>query len=166
MNSGIPATDGRELEVLAQGLPCRAGMQLAVDVTLRSAVSADGQPRPRAAGTDGAVAESARRDKEDKYPELLCSQRCALVVVAVETGGRWSHEAADFVEELAFARARDAPARLRHAAALAWQRRWVRLLSTACAVSFAHSLTAPCGDLGSAGLDGDAPQLCELLSMV
>ena len=50
-----------------------------------------------------AVAEAARRDKEDKYPEFLCSQRCALVVVAVETGGRWSQEAADFVEELAFA---------------------------------------------------------------
>ena len=32
----------------------------------------------------------ARRDKELKYHELVAGNHCALVVVAVETGGRWS----------------------------------------------------------------------------
>ena len=39
--------------------------------------------------------------------ELLAGDRCRLVVVALETGGRWSSEAIQFVESLASSRARE-----------------------------------------------------------
>ena len=61
------------------------------------------------------------------------------MVVAIETGGRWSEEAAEFLWQLAQAKAREAPALLAHAAALAWVRRWTRMLGTTCAVSFTES---------------------------
>ena len=112
------------------------------------------------------MAENARADRENTYPELVESNRCALVVVALETGGRWSEEAANFVEEPSYARARDAPVRLRRAAALSWQRRWVRLLSTAAAKAYASSLVAPPRSFWSQAVDGEAPQLSELLSDV
>lgn len=159
MNLGVDAADQRRIEVLAQGLPCRGGAQLAVDVTLRSVLTAGGEARPRAAEEDGVVCEGARRDKEDAYP----ARRCSLVVVALETGGRWSTEAATFVEELAYARAPEAPPKLRGAAALAWQRRWVRILATACANSFAHSLVAPASACATDPADGPAPLLSQVL---
>jgi hypothetical protein len=81
LNVGVSAADGRRLEVLAQGLPCRGGRQLAVDVTLRSVLRADGTPQPRAATVDGIVATRARQDKEEAYPGLVAARRCALVVV-------------------------------------------------------------------------------------
>ena len=53
---------------------------------------------------DGHVCERARADKETKYAELLAGDRCRLVVVALETGGRWSSETIQFVESLASCR--------------------------------------------------------------
>ena len=47
-------------------------------------------------------------------------------MVGIETGGRWSTEALQFVEMLAAARAREAPRVLRRSAFLAWTRRWTR----------------------------------------
>ena len=165
MNLGIDAADQRRIEVLAQSLPCRGGSQLAVDITLRSVLTACGEARPRTAEEDGIVAEGARRDKEEAYPELVASRPCSLVVVALETGGRWSAEAADFVEDLAYARARAAPPALRSAAAAAWQRRWARLLATASANAFAHSLLAPAASRSTAAaVDGAAPCLSDLLA--
>ena len=163
MNLGVHAADLRRIEVLAQSLPCRSGAQLAVNITVRSVLTAAGDARPCAADEDGVIADGARRDKEEAYPELLAARRCALVVVALETGGRWSAEAAAFIEDLAYARARDAPAALRSAAAAAWQRRWVRMLATACANAFARSLVAPVSDLGAAAVDGPAPSVADLL---
>ena len=145
--------------MLAQGLPCRKGRQLAIDITLRSVLTGDGKPRPRAAGEDGVVAEGARQDKADTYPELVTARRCELIVLAIETGGRWSTEAASFIEELATARARDAPARLLPSARRTWRRRWARMLAVACGTAFAESLTAPAGSLGAAAQDGHAPLL-------
>ena len=95
MNRAVPADDAREVEVLASGLPLFYGAQLAVDITLRSALTATGLPRPGAAVVDGIV-----------HSELLHGDRCGLAVVALETGGRWSLEAVDFIERLAMARAR------------------------------------------------------------
>ena len=46
----------------------------------------------------------ARRDTEHKYVKLFQSDRCRLVVVGMETGGRWSTEALQLVEMLAAAR--------------------------------------------------------------
>ena len=91
MNVGVPASDGRRIEVFAQDLPCYAGTQLAIDITLRALLTSAGEAHPGAADTDGAVLIQARRDKETTYPELA-GGRCKLVVVGIETGGRWAEE--------------------------------------------------------------------------
>ena len=85
------------------------------------------------------------------------------MVITLETGGRWSDEAATFLEELAHTRARDAPPALRFAAVLAWQRRWSRLLATATANAFASSLVTPASDSAVGPADGPTPALCDLL---
>ena len=46
LNVSVPAADGRNIEVLAQGLPRRAAAQLAVDLTIRSVITVDGQAQP------------------------------------------------------------------------------------------------------------------------
>ena len=46
----------------------------------------------------GAVLMVTRRVKEEKYRELLEGGKCRLVVVGIETGGRWSPEAVEFVD--------------------------------------------------------------------
>ena len=139
MNVGVPATDTRRIEVLAQDLPCFAGVQLAVDITLRSALTSNGEAQPKAENTDGAVLSEARHDKERCYPELARSGRCRIVVVGID----WSDEVAEVVRQLAHARARDVPCHLSRPAEVAWERRWTRMLSAVCGVSFAASLAEP-----------------------
>ena len=107
MSVEVAATDEREIEVLASGLPLCHGAQLAVDITLRSALTRCGNACDQADRVNCIVASRARREKENKYAELLQGDRCRLVVVGKETGGRWSTEALQFVEMLAAARARD-----------------------------------------------------------
>ena len=97
MNVVVSASDERSIEVLASGPPFHHGAQLAIDVTLRSAFINCGSAIPGAAKEDGAALARARPDKERKYAELLEGDRCHLVVVALETGGRWSAEALEFV---------------------------------------------------------------------
>ena len=130
----------------------------------RSALTVTGQPKPHAATDDGAVARDARRDREAAYPELVGSKRCALVVVALETGGRFSAEAFDFLRELSYVRSRDTTPLLRHATALAWCRRWARCLAASAAKSFAASLNAPCAAGAWHAVDGPCPCLAELLT--
>ena len=60
MNVTVSVQDEREVEVLASGLPLQHGSQLAMDVTLRCALTACGRARPNAATVDGAVADAAR----------------------------------------------------------------------------------------------------------
>ena len=115
------------------------GAQLAVDVTLRCALARTGEPHPRPADEDGAVLAQARHDKETTYPELINSRRCRLIVVAIETGGRWSEEAVEFIRLLACAKAQEVPSHMWWPTTLAWQRHWTRMLSTACSLSFAAS---------------------------
>ena len=109
MNVRVHATDERSIEVLASGLAMNHGAQLAVDITLRNAVTANGRACPNVGTVDGAVLTKARLDKETKDAELVESDRCQLVVVGIETGGRWSNEATSFIEGLAASRAREAP---------------------------------------------------------
>ena len=132
MNATVRSDDERVLEVLASGLPLHHGAQLAVDITLRSALTAAGLPSPSAAHVNGAALARARRDKERKYGVLLEGDRCHLVVVGVETGGRWSQEACNFVTSLAAGRCRDVPPVLSRSAHLARQRRWMRMLAISC----------------------------------
>ena len=66
---------------------------------------ANGPPHRHAADSDGAVLATARRRKERTYPELVGPEsRARLVVLALETGGRWSDEAMTFVRLLARAK--------------------------------------------------------------
>ena len=164
MDIAVPANDERAVEVLAAGLPLHHGAQLAVDITLRSVLTASGTARPNAAVEDGAICRRARQDKERKYFELLAGDRCRLVVVALETGGRWSEEAMQFVDDLAAARDRDAPLLLRRSAFLAWRKRWSRMIAISCARAFANSLVAvSTSPHALAGVDGRMPDLEDLL---
>ena len=66
MNIAVAATDHRAIEVLASGLPLHHGVQLAVDITIRCAHTAESR-----ATTNGAVLQAARAEKATKYAELL-----------------------------------------------------------------------------------------------
>ena len=64
------------------------------------------------------------------------------MVLAVESGGRFSVETVEFLRQLAEAKALTVPAFLRASAAVAYQRRWTRLLAVSVATAFAESLLA------------------------
>ena len=98
---------------------------------------------------------AARRDKEATYPELAASTRCMLVVVAIETGGR-------FIWQLAQAKAQDAPRCMTQQVALAWERRWTHMLSTVCASSFAASLVEPMSRETLCQTGGDLPTTADV----
>ena len=108
------------------------------------------------------MANLARADKEATYPEFMTSRRCELVVLALETGGRFSAEAYSFLEELAYAKARASPSPVRKSARLAWQRRWVRLLACAASRAWCHAATAPVGSLAPLADDGSVPEWHEV----
>ena len=127
LNIGVVTPqDGRRIEVIANGLPLFHGAQLAVDVTMRHPRTREGDPSGQADWKDGAVAEAARADKESTYPEFSHGHRCQLVVLAVETGGRFSRETCDFLRDLAWARAETAPRYLRGSTARAMEARGPR----------------------------------------
>ena len=158
----MSARDQREIEVVAHGLPLWGGAQLAVDTTLVSPVARNGRPQPGADARDGAQLAEARRRKERKYPELLESRRCRLVVLGMEVGGRWSDEAHRFVRLLAKAKARTVPGPTRASARAAYRHRWTAILAVAAQRAFAASLLElPMGEAG--GVDGDPPLLEDVL---
>ena len=161
MNVRVHANDEQSIEVLASGLVMNHGAQLAVDITLRSAVTANGRACPNATTVDGAVLTKARLDKENKYAELVESDRCQLLVVGIETGGRWSNEASSFIEGLAASRAREAPVALRFSSFLALRKKWCRMLSVSCRAFCGFVVSTADDQLTSA--DGAAPELADLL---
>ena len=162
MNVMVAANDQRAIEVLASGLPLFQGAQLAVDITIRSALTTTAAAAPNTSRTDGATLLQARRDKERKYVELLAGDRCRLVVVGVETGGRWSAEATEFVSNLAAAKAREAPPVLRGSVSEGWRRRWTQMQSVSCSKAFACTLMSPSSD-APVGVEGGAPDLVDLI---
>ena len=153
--------DDRRLEVVADGLPLFHGAQLAIDTTLVSPIRADGAPRRQCATRNGAALDQARRTKERRYPELTGEfGRARLVVLACETGGRWSEEAHDFLRHLAHARARSEPPEIRAVARRSWFRRWCTALSCCAAQAFAMSLLERRGGLGA---DGEVPSTSDVV---
>ena len=67
----------------------------------------DGEPHRHGTDEDGAALTIARRRKERTYPELTGgSGRAKLVVIAGETGGRFSEETQTFLRLLEGARTR------------------------------------------------------------
>ena len=112
---------------------------------------------------NGAALHEARHDKESTYPELVDGPRCRLVVLGLETGGRWSVEAVDFLKSLAAARARDAPKYIQKSAELGWFKRWS--IAVAASKAYAKSLLDSKAPLREyAGVDGNAPVLSELIA--
>ena len=162
LNLVVQRQDERRIEVIANGLPLWSGAQLAVDTTLVSALDSAGQARRHQRSTAGAALRIARKAKERTYPELLRSERCRLVVLGIELGGRWSTEAAQFIRLLARSRARAAPPLLRSSATAAYVTRWSALLSFAAARALAASLLSlPLAH--TANVDGDPLDLSDLL---
>ena len=155
--------DDRGIEVIANGLPLWGGCQLAVDTTLVSPLTRDGQPRQRQRRYAGAALHDARRNKERVYSELTRGGRCRLVVLGIETGGRWSEEACNFLRLLAQHRARQDTPLLRQAVAAALLHRWSAMLTHAAFTAYAASLQG----LDSAphtNLEGDPLPLGQLLA--
>ena len=78
------------------------GAQLAV-VTLRSAVTSFGAACPNVSTVNGAILERARVDKENT-PRAVGWRQVPVGCGGLETGGRWSVEALNFIECLASGR--------------------------------------------------------------
>ena len=135
------------MEVIANGLAIWNGSQLAVDTALVSPLTSTRGPRRRGGRYAGAALQDARKSKERVYPEFRRSSRCRLVVLAIEVGGRWSHEAAQFLSLLARNKARDAPSALRPSFTTALLARWTALLTHAAMQAFAsYLLSLPASD--------------------
>ena len=69
----VPATDEREIEVVASGLPLRHGAQLAIDITLRSALTASGGASPDAARVNGPLWTERGATKKPSVRNWRCS---------------------------------------------------------------------------------------------
>ena len=152
----VDRLDARRLEIVAGGLPLFGGAQLAINTTLVSAIRQDGTPRRGAATRDGVALTEARRRKARTYPELTGQGgRARLVVLAGETGGRWSNETASFWSSLAHAKSREVSAEMQESARVAWRRRWASMLS--CAAARAYAMCA------SPGADGDVPNVHDVV---
>ena len=140
-------TDGRQLEVVAEGLTLYGGCQLALDATVVAPLHGDATHRRRADIEDGVALREARRRKERTYPELCQGNgRARLVVIAGEVGGRWSEETKTFLWSLTYAKASSVPRRMCRSARAAWYRRWTCLL--ACSSAKAVSGLLPSGQGG------------------
>ena len=162
MNVDVPVADARRIEVVANGLPLWHGSQLALDATIVSPLTRLGEAHPRADVQPGcAVIAAARRKRHQTYPELARARRCRLVVVGVETGGRFGTETVQLLRLLARHKASAVPAASRPAAITGWVARWSGLLAVAAQRAFAASLLElpPAAELG----EGPEPELHELL---
>ena len=90
VNTVVPVTDQRRIEVIANGLPFWGGKQLAIDTTVVSALTGQGVARGR---WEGQAIHEAENTKRRKHHELVDGDRCHLFVMAFEVAGHWSHEA-------------------------------------------------------------------------
>lgn len=142
LNLDVPATDGRRIEVVANGLPLWRGAQIAVDTTLVSPVQRDGRARPGADARPALALQQAKTRKLRRYPELQPGGhgRCRLVVFGLEVGGRFDSQALALLRRLARARARDRAPWAREAAGAALTRRWTALAALAALRAHAQSL--------------------------
>ena len=141
LNIEAAVGDARRLEVVVNNLPLFGGSQLAIDTTLVSPVRANGQSIPGAFRHDGVALKRAKQRKQRTYPELTGGRgRTRLLVMALEIGGRWNHDAYHFLRHLAKARSREVPEYIRKSAELAWHRRWLRMMACTSQRALASSL--------------------------
>ena len=168
MNLGAPRPgDERKIECLVSGgLSLFGGAQVAVDATLVRPLTREGKPIPKATWQNGAALEAAeKRKREQTYPEFFSAERCRLLVVGMETGGRWSEQAYSFLELLAWDRAQGVSPALQRPTALAWLRRWTSMVSVATMCSFAETLLYGGAQLAETPYTG-TPDLGALLDEV
>ena len=159
---GVRAGDKGQIEIVGKGLPLVHGIPLARDATVVSPLHANGATRPRAAVQDAVAIAGAEADKRKKYPELVRSPKCRLVVLAAEVGGRWSATSRWLVRHLAEARCRSVTPRLKASATRAWEARWWGMLSVAVQNALAATLVDDAPHLLH-GWEGEGPPLGELL---
>ena len=84
--------------------------------------------------------------------------------LAVQIGGRLSHETVEFLDSLAWSRCRGAPMLTRASVHLAWRRRWTRLLAIVAAGAWAESVAAPSGADLAVPTDGVVPPAEDILA--
>ena len=165
MRLGVAASDNRNVEIAAYGLPCFHGVPLILDTTMCSPLHCDGTPHPRTASVPGIRMQKMRENKGDTYPELVRATERGLlkfIVLPCEVGGRWGEEWIDLIPKLAQAKARSAPKLLRRSAEFAWTRRWWDMLAVAAQGAFAGTLV---GDDVEQGLrDGFPPPHSSVMS--
>ena len=112
-----------------------------------------------------ALQRATARKRTTVYPEFAQNRRCRLVVVALETGGRWGQEAVDLVRALAHTKARGTPSWLRPTTVGAYIHRWAALLAFATQRAFAASfLDAPLPALDC--VDGPPPPFHDLVAEI
>ena len=90
---------------------------------------------------------AVRRERarhEATYADLRRSGRAKLVILGCEVGGRWDPEVIALLRGLALSRCRDAPLLLQRSALLAWQRRWMNLVSVAAQTALAETSACRC----------------------
>ena len=84
------------------------------------------------------------------------------MVLAIETGGRWSEEAVQMVRQLSHAKAREVPSFVRFSVSLMWERRWSRMVAVTCGTSVAAPLVEPASHVTWCHTGGEAPVLADL----
>ena len=94
-----------------------------------SALHANGRPYAGAATEDGVTIERLTQQKHNTYPELVASDRARFVVLACEEGGRWDPDVFEVVSDLVRLKVAPLHPLLRRSAALAYTRRWWRILA-------------------------------------
>ena len=163
MNVDVSADDARQMEVLAQDFLCYEEVQAGsrrhsaqcVDLRNRGTRTC----RQHRWNHVGESHESTKRPRTQNWPR---PGRCKLVVMAMETGGRWSEESVEMLWELSHAAAQEAPSLMRFQVALTWERRWTRMLSVTCATAFAASLVELARHLSWCYTGGKTPLLADL----
>ena len=111
-----------------------------------------------------ASSSGPKRKKTKDYPEFATAERCRLVVAGMEVGGRWSEEGYELLENLARAKAQEAPRALRGSAYHAYLRRWVALLSFSAQDSLAETLVHGTAQKTELWNDWAAPLLSQVLN--
>ena len=129
---------------------------------MASPLHCDGRPWPRATEEDGVAVRRERARHEATYADLRRSGRAKLVILGCEVGGRWDPEVIALLRGLAMSRCRDAPLLLQRSALLAWQRRWMNLVSVAAQTALAETLVTP-GSSHLTEIDGYSPDLADVL---
>ena len=136
----VDPTDGRNIEIVATGLPTEHGIPVAVDATMVSPLHANGLLFAGADARPGVALARGERSKQSTYPELTSSPQLRLLTAGIEVGGRMNRSALKLLADLATARAESEPRILRSIIARAFRARWTTMVSLAAQDALAATL--------------------------